>query len=109
MRKSFSVLAEKYQAINETPLEVEVTSSGEHRTTHNVQMARTKALQAAEVAAQLHALLQTMPEDEPLHAWKVTHITQSADMLQDVLASLKEDMLSGREIENLVSDEEGEE
>lgn len=109
MRRNLSVLAEKYKAINETPLEVEVTSSGEHRSTHNVQMARTKALQAAEVAANLYALLQDLPEDDPLHAWKVTNITQSADMLQDVLASLKEDMLSGREVEDLVTDEEGEE
>lgn len=106
MRKQYSVLAEKYQNIHETPLEVEVTSSGEHTSTHNVQMARTKARQAAEVAAELHALLETMPENEPLHAWKVTHVTQSADMLQDVLASLKEDVMTGKDIEILVPDEE---
>lgn len=98
MRNAYKVLAEKYQAVNESALEVEVTSSGEHKTDHNVEMARTKALQAVEVAMQLHELLQSMPEDAPLHAWKVTHVTQSADMLQDVLASLKQDMLDGADV-----------
>jgi hypothetical protein len=53
-------------------------------------MARTKAHQAAEVAPQLYQILEKMDPAEPLHAWMVTHVTQAADMLQDVLAALKE-------------------
>ena len=108
MRNQFKVLAEKYQAVNETPLEVEVTSSGEHQSDHNVDMARTKALQAAEVASQLYAILQQMQDNAPLQAWKVTHITQSADMMQDVLASLKQDLVDGADVEILKTDEEEE-
>ena len=85
-RDSYKILAEKY-------LEVEVASDGTHHSTHNVEMARTKANQASEVAPELFALLQHMDPDEPLHAWMVTHVTQAADMLQDVLAALKADSL----------------
>lgn len=106
MRKQFSVLAEKYVAVMEAPLEVEIASNGEHQTDHNVEMARTKARQAAEVAAELHELLENMDVNAPLHAWKVTNITQSADMLQDVLASLKEDLASGSDIEDVQVDSE---
>lgn len=108
MRNQFKVLAEKYQAVNETPLEVEVTSSGEHQSDHNVEMARTKALQAVEVASQLHAILQQMQDNAPLQAWKVTHITQSADMMQDVLATLKQDLVDGADVEILKTTEEEE-
>jgi hypothetical protein len=106
MAKTFTVLAEKYNLVSEAPLEVEVISSGEHKSTHNVKMARTKALQAAEVAAELFEILEQMKEDEPLHAWKVTHITQSADMMQDVLASIKADLMAGRELEQIKDGEE---
>ena len=106
MRNQFSVLAERYQTVTEAPLEVEITSTGEHKSDHNVKMARTKALQAAEVAAELYELLESMAEDAPLHAWKVTHVTQSADMLQDVLASLKEDIASGPDVVALKPEEE---
>ena len=81
-RDSYKILAEKY-------LEVEVASDGTHHSTHNVEMARTKANQAAEVAPELFNILQKMDPSEPLHAWMVTHVTQAADMLQDVLAKLK--------------------
>lgn len=108
MRNQFKVLAEKYQAVNEAPLEVEVTSSGEHQSDHNVEMARTKALQAVEVASQLHAILQQMQDNAPLQAWKVTHITQSADMMQDVLATLKQDLVDGADVEILKTAEEEE-
>ena len=106
MRKQFSVLAEKYQAVNEAPLEVEILSNGEHKSDHNVSMARTKALQAADVAAELYEILQSMSDDDPMHAWKVTHVTQAADMLQDVLASIKADMQGGAEIEDIESSSE---
>jgi hypothetical protein len=106
MGKPLTVLAEKYVLVKEAPLEVEITSSGDHKSDHNVQMARTKALQAADVAAELYELLENMSEDAPLQAWKVTHVTQSADMLQDVLASLKGDLASGPEIEPLTPEEE---
>lgn len=91
-RNTLKLLAEKYQRINEAPLETEVNPDNTHRTsTHNVDMARTKANQAAEVAPQLHEMLRRMKPDAPLHAWMVTHVTQAADMLQDVLAAIKED------------------
>lgn len=106
MRKQYSVLAEKYEVLKEAPLEVEVISNGEHKSDHNVAMARTKALQAAEVASELFEILEQMSENSPLHAWKVTHITQSADMLQDVLATLKADMVSTDEIEVIKLPEE---
>lgn len=106
MRKQFTILAEKYQQVNETPLEVELISNGEHKSDHNVAMARTKALQAAEVASELFELLEQMSEESPLHAWKVTHITQSADMLQDVLASIKADIINTDEIEVITAPEE---
>jgi len=106
MRKQFSVLAEKYQAVNEAPLEVEILSNGEHKSDHNVSMTRTKALQAAEVAAELYEILQSMSDNDAMHAWKVTHVTQAADMLQDVLASIKADMLGGAEIEDIESSSE---
>ncbi len=106
MAKTFTVLAEKYNLVSEAPLEVEVISSGEHKSTHNVKMARTKALQAAEVAAELYELLENMREDEPLHAWKVTNVTQSADMLQDVLASVKADLIDGQEVVQIKDEED---
>ena len=90
-RDSYKILAEKY-------LEVEVASDGTHHSTHNVEMARTKANQASEVAPELFALLQNMDPDEPLQAWMVTHITQAADMLQDVLAVVKADSLEPNNI-----------
>ncbi len=34
MAKTFTVLAEKYNLVSEAPLEVEVISSGEHKSTH---------------------------------------------------------------------------
>lgn len=106
MRNQYSILAEKYQVLKEAPLEVEVISNGEHKSDHNVAMARTKALQAAEVASELFEILNQMSENSPLQAWKVTHITQSADMLQDVLATLKADMVSTDEIEVIKLPEE---
>lgn len=106
MGKPLTVLAEKYTLVKETPLEVEITSNGEHKSDHNVKMARTKALQAADVAAELYEILETMAEDAPLHAWKVTHVTQSADMLQDVLASIKEDLASGPDVVALKPEDE---
>ena len=90
-RDSYKILVEKY-------LEVEVASDGTHHSTHNVEMARTKANQASEVAPELFALLQNMDPDEPLQAWMVTHITQAADMLQDVLAVVKADSLEPNNI-----------
>ena len=51
-------------------------------------------------------LLEQMSEESPLHAWKVTHITQSADMLQDVLASIKADIINTDEIEVITAPEE---
>ncbi len=99
MPKTFTILAEKYRTVTEAPLETEVISNGEHKSDHNVSMARTKALQAAEVSAELFELLETMSEDAPMHAWKVTNVTQAADMLQDVLASIKADLVSGDENE----------
>jgi hypothetical protein len=84
-RNTYKLLSERY-------LEVEVNANGTHKSTHNVDMARTKANQAAEVAPELYQLLQQLDPNEPLHAWMVTHVTQAADMLQDVLAALKEDL-----------------
>lgn len=90
-RNTFKLLAEKYSLVQENPLETEIRSDGTHKSEHNVEMARTKARQASEVSVQLHELLEKLPEDHPLMAWMVTHVTQSADMLQDVLAKLKEE------------------
>jgi len=90
-RNIYTLLAEKYTLVQENPLETEINSDGTHKTEHNVEMARTKAKQAAEVAAQLHEILEKMSPDHPVMAWMVTHVTQSADMLQDVLAKLKEE------------------
>jgi len=90
-RDTLKILAEKYQMVAENPLETEIMPGGEHKSDHNVEMARTKAHQAAEVAVQLHEILEKMNAIAPLAAWMVTHVTQSADMLQDVLAKLKEE------------------
>jgi len=90
-RDIYKLLAEKYSLVQENPLETEIMPSGEHKSDHNVEMARTKAHQVVEIAPQLHALLEKMDASAPLAAWMVTHITQSADMLQDVLAKLKEE------------------
>lgn len=106
MRNNLTVLAEKYQTLKEAPLEVEIISNGEHKSDHNVSMTRTKALQAADVAAELYELIEKMPDDAPMHAWKVTNVTQAADMLQDVLASLRADELDGDENEVIKTDEE---
>ena len=89
-RNVYNLLAEKYSLIQENPLETEINSDGTHKSDHNVEMARTKAHQAAEIAPQLHEILEQMDPAEPLQAWMVTHVTQAADMLQDVLAVLKE-------------------
>ena len=93
-RNTLKVLAEKYQMVSENPLEVEITPHGTHKSDHNVEMARVKAKQAAEVAAKLHEILEKVPADHPLQAWMVTHTTQSADMLQDVLAKIEEEVES---------------
>lgn len=98
MRNVYTTLTEKYNLIKENPLEVEIDPHGTHKSTHNVEMARTKSLQAAEVSALLHDMLETLPSEHPLQAWMVTHVTQSADMLQDVLAKLKEEMSGGPEV-----------
>ena len=90
-RDTYKILAEKYQLINEDPLETEINPDGTHKTTHNVEMARTKARQAASVAHELSVLLEAMNTSAPLQAWMVTNVTQSADMLQDVLAVIKEE------------------
>jgi len=91
-RNTFKLLAEKYSLVQENPLETEIQPGGTHKSDHNVEMTRTKARQAAEVAAELHELLEKIPAEHPIMAWMVTHVTQSADMLQDVLAKLKEEV-----------------
>lgn len=106
MRNSINILAEKYTAINETPLEVELLSNGEHKSDQNVSMARTKALQAADASAELYELLENLSDDAPMHAWKVTNVTQAADMIQDVLASLKADLAQEEEPVELTTKEE---
>ena len=98
-RNVYNLLAEKYSLIQENPLETEITSNGTHKSDHNVEMARTKAHQVVEIAPQLHELLEKMDTNAPLHAWMVTHVTQAADMLQDVLAKLKEDQEAGPDVE----------
>jgi len=95
----YTLLAEKYSLIQENPLETEINDDGTHKGDHNVEMARTKALQAAQVAPKLHEILEMMDENAPLKAWMVTHVTQAADMLQDVLAKLEEEKNSGEEFE----------
>jgi hypothetical protein len=90
-RNIYTLLAEKYSMVQENPLEVEIEPGGTHKSDHNVEMARTKAHQAAEVAPALHHLLDQMDANAPLQAWMVTHVTQAADMLQDVLAKLREE------------------
>jgi len=98
-RNVYNLLAEKYSLIQENPLETEITPNGTHKSDHNVEMARTKAHQAAQVAPQLHEILEKMNPEDPLHAWMVTHVTQAADMLQDVLAKLQEEQESGPDVE----------
>jgi len=93
-RNTFKLLAEKYSLVQENPLETEIQPGGTHKSDHNVEMTRTKARQAAEVSAELHELLEKIPAEHPIMAWMVTHVTQSADMLQDVLAKLKEEVES---------------
>jgi len=90
-RGIYQLLAEKYSLVQENPLETEIQPDGTHKSDHNVEMARTKAHQAAETAPQLHQILDQMDPNAPLAAWMVTHVTQAADMLQDVLAKLKEE------------------
>ena len=87
-RNTFKLLSEKYSLVQENPLETEIQPGGMHKSDHNVEMTRTKARQAAEVSAQLHEILEKIPAEHPIQAWMVTHVTQSADMLQDVLAKL---------------------
>lgn len=91
-RNTFKLLSEKYSLVQENPLETEIQPGGMHKSDHNVEMTRTKARQAAEVSAQLHEILEKIPAEHPIQAWIVTHVTQSADMLQDVLAKLKEEV-----------------
>jgi hypothetical protein len=91
-RNTFKILSEKYSLVQENPLETEIQPGGMHKSDHNVEMTRTKARQAAEVSAQLHEILEKIPAEHPIQAWMVTHVTQSADMLQDVLAKLKEEV-----------------
>jgi len=93
-RNTFKLLAEKYSLVQENPLETEIQPGGTHKSDHNVEMTRTKARQAAEVSAELHEILEKIPAEHPIMAWMVTHVTQSADMLQDVLAKLKEEIES---------------
>ena len=90
-RNIYTLLAEKYSIVQENPLEVEIEPGGTHKSDHNVEMARTKSYQAALVAPALHRLLNQMNANAPLQAWMVTHVTQAADMLQDVLAKLREE------------------
>lgn len=91
-RNTFKLLSEKYSLVQENPLETEIQPGGMHKSDHNVEMTRTKARQAAEVSAQLHEILEKIPAEHPIQAWMVTHVTQSADMLQDVLVKLKEEV-----------------
>jgi len=101
-RDIYKLLAEKYQVVQENPLETEITSDGGHKSDHNVEMARTKSHQVMEIAPKLHEILEKMDADAPLKAWMVTHVTQAADMLQDVLAKLEEET---EEIEHVAAEE----
>jgi len=90
-RDIYKLLAEKYEIVQENPLETEITPDGGHKSDHNVEMARTKAKQVTEIAPKLHEILEKMDANAPLKAWMVTHVTEAADMLQDVLAKLEEE------------------
>jgi len=97
-RNAYKILSEKYSLVNETPVgeeAIEITDVPVHhdgtKSTHNVDMALTKAMQAAEVAPRLAEMLKNLSPEAPLHAWMVTHITEAADMLQDVEAALAKD------------------